>query len=408
MARLSPVAEETTSETLTPVQVKRGRGRPKTQTGVVGRPRKSNSQTPLSSSRSPAPSPREPGVGSQPRERTTHTPLPSSPPVPPTPKNNGTNAREDDALFPEPGSGEEPSVHLIRMRIMQRMRAIDDKRYAWAPRIIERLSGRILEDWKSWKQERDQLEGEIDKGMRELGAAGFAKEVDELARFLVASPRVSQPGRWEIPFFVPGSKGRQMLIFRGPADGETRDDARAPTGPGVPGDVQSSAPAPALGDIPEDDIRRFLSLSDKAGLDLNNAAVSVPLTHARVEHYIFTTGPTAFCIHCPCPKVVIPTLALNPSTPTHELLPPFLDIDNSLDHFRNKHREDFSDVEQLLSKYGQISSSPTCMHTSSGHQLTSCSHRQEPEQMGCCRPQYIHADAAPACRVRVGSGSGPD
>lgn len=64
-----------------------------------------------------------------------------------------------------------------------------------------------------------------------------------------------------------------------------------------------------------------------------------------------------FCLHCDCPKAIIPTLNLSKARATHDGIPAFFHTDlfdnhNALEHFQSTHGEQVSTTEEIVTKYG--------------------------------------------------------
>lgn len=63
----------------------------------------------------------------------------------------------------------------------------------------------------------------------------------------------------------------------------------------------------------------------------------------------------AFCCTCPCPGVLVAALSIDLAGPTHILAPPYIghDLKSVGTHFREVHKEAYSDWSKILLKYGQ-------------------------------------------------------
>lgn len=66
------------------------------------------------------------------------------------PQSSSSDSQPPMALVPK------PSVNHIRLRLMRKLRDINDRRYKWFKQYIRPFSADIVADWERWKEERDR------------------------------------------------------------------------------------------------------------------------------------------------------------------------------------------------------------------------------------------------------------
>lgn len=294
------------------------------------------------------------------------------------------------ALLTPRSPGDRPSVNEIRLHFIRKLRDINDRSYTWAPKYVIEISKHLNEDWARRRHERRGWDSEVEAVILYLKDQGYSKESDQLSAYLLSSAIVTETSQWEVPFFVPGKGGSELLSFKGPArntdpgfetQAAERESSECELIDGEDEHDPVVLPRTTVEDERAEEVAQFLSTVDAVEVDLDTAKLP-SLALSDTKQHVFLAGNRAVCLQCPCQNVVVSTLRLESSAPRSDLFPRHLPhINQALHHFTSTHNEVFSDVGAMIRKYGQTGMLTPC-DPCARSPSNPCSYFRQPQQMG--------------------------
>lgn len=273
------------------------------------------------------------------------------------------------------------TLSLLSWHLLGKLDEVKHERFAWLLDARQRLLG----GWENSRQQYREWRQQVDGAVEDLIAKGDTEGAEWLIATLLRDPTVYDPAEFEVTILT--GHGKEVFNIKGspdlpsispPTPVTTMQSQTTTANASFLQDQASQVRSPMQSylahqaqeprhEVYDDHVSKLLLLAEPVRIHFDDREITrlayMSFDQARQRNLWICLTPSglSFCVECPCPAMVTPSLSPNPNIigPTYEPIPRNFHVDplarnTALDHFQSVHYETFQGgVKDMVMKYGK-------------------------------------------------------